>query len=61
MRWILWSFALTLLVHALSGCTKPAEESGAAATPPPTTNPLGHATPADTPGAAAEERKASGD
>ncbi|CUU36931.1 MAG: hypothetical protein K6U12_01175 [Armatimonadetes bacterium] len=60
MRWILWSFALTLLVGALGGCAKPAEDSGAAATPPPTTNPLGQAAPADTPGAAAEERKASG-
>ncbi|MCS6919192.1 MAG: hypothetical protein NZM28_05440 [Fimbriimonadales bacterium] len=57
-RWILTSFALLVVALNLAACGNQGGEGEAAA--PPTTNPMGQQTTPDTPGAAAEERKASG-
>lgn len=57
-RWILTSFAALFIVLNLSACGNQGGEGEAAA--PPTTNPMGQQTAPDTPGAAAEERKAGG-
>lgn len=58
-RWSLLSLVGLLLVLNLAACGTQGGSEGAA-TPPPTTNPMGQQPNPDTPGAAAEERKASG-
>lgn len=59
-RWILMSLTLLMLALNLMACGTQGGE-GEAATPPPSTNPMGQQPNApDTPGAAAEERKAGG-
>ncbi|MCX7992670.1 MAG: hypothetical protein N2651_03260 [Fimbriimonadales bacterium] len=57
-RWILKIFAMSLIALNLAACGNQGGEGEAAA--PPTTNPMGQQTAPDTAGAAAEERKASG-
>jgi hypothetical protein len=59
-RWMLMSLTLLTLALNLMACGNQGGE-GEAATPPPSTSPLGGQPAApDTPGAAAEERKAGG-
>ena len=59
-RWILMSMTLLTLALNLMACGTQGSE-GEAAAPPPSTNPMGQQLAApDTPGAAAEERKAGG-
>lgn len=59
-RWMLMSLTLLTLALSLMACGNQGGE-GEAATPPPSTSPLGEQPAApDTPGAAAEERKAGG-
>ena len=59
-RWMLMSLTLLTLALNLMACGNQGGESEAA-TPPPSTRPLGEQPAApDTPGAAAEERKAGG-
>ncbi|GIV06239.1 MAG: hypothetical protein KatS3mg016_1814 [Fimbriimonadales bacterium] len=57
-RWILMSFAALIVMFHLAACGNQGGEGEAAA--PPTTNPMGQQPTPDTPGAAAEERKAGG-
>jgi hypothetical protein len=57
-RWMLMSFAMLVVALNLAACGNQGGEGEAAA--PPTTNPMGQQTTPDTPGAAAEERKAGG-
>ncbi len=57
-RWILRSLVVLLVAWNLAACGDQGGEGEAAA--PPTTNPMGQQTAPDTPGAAAEERKAGG-
>ena len=60
-RWILMSLTLLTLALNLIACGNQGGGEGEAANPPPTTNPMGQPSAApDTPGAAAEERKAGG-
>ncbi|MCX7924189.1 MAG: hypothetical protein N2554_00075 [Fimbriimonadales bacterium] len=59
-RWILMSFAALFVALNLAACGNQGSGEEGAATPPPTTNPMGQQTTPDTAGAAAEERKASG-
>jgi|GEM_PF-2656277 len=58
----LWLTLCVLLPLALqlAACGKQGSGSGEAASPPPTTNPMGQPVSPDTPSGAAEERKASG-
>ena len=58
-RWILMSLTLLTLALSLVACGNQGGGEGEAAAPP-TTNPMGQPTAPDTPGAAAEERKAGG-
>lgn len=57
-RWIVMSFAMLIVALNLAACGNQGGEGEAAA--PPTTNPMGQQATPDTPGAAAEERKAGG-
>ncbi len=57
-RWMLMSLTLLTLALNLAACGTQGGEGEAAA--PPTTNPMGQQSAPDTPGAAAEERKAGG-
>ena len=60
-RWTMLSLTLLMLVLSLAACGTQGSGEGEAANPPPTTNPMGQQPAApDTPGAAAEERKAGG-
>ena len=60
-RWILTSKTLQTLALKLIACGNQGGGEGEAANPPPSTNPLGGQPAApDTPGTAAEERKAGG-
>ena len=60
-RWMLMSLTLLTLALSLMACGNQGGGEGKAANPPPSTNPLGEQPAApDTPGAAAEERKAGG-
>jgi hypothetical protein len=59
-RWVLLGLVLLGIMWHLTACAPRSGEQGGEAAAPPTTNPMGQPAVTNTPGAAAEERKAGG-